>query len=124
MRGIKDEYRWLGFLKLLENQVGSNKEIARELIIEQKRKIRKITNKPIEEGSVFQNDYDGAIFKRPFPEYITAKDDAIEYFEEYERLYTYPSPYDCTGQLFTSWYKVFQKPNGEWWYYHCVSRAV
>ena len=35
----------------------------------------------------------------------------------------YPSAYDCTGQAFTSWYKVFVR-GGRFWAYHHVSVDV
>mgnify|MGYP000367666834 CR=1 FL=1 len=31
--------------------------------------------------------------------------------------------YDCTGQEFTSWYRLFQR-RGHWYAYHMVSRDV
>lgn len=34
-----------------------------------------------------------------------------------------PSPYDCTGQIFTTWYKVFRR-SGAWWAYHTTSMDV
>ena len=121
---MKSEYQWLHLLEEFAKQPGCNKEEAQKAIIEQKRKIRRITNRPIGVGAVLRNDFESCIFKNPFPEYITTREEAIEYFEEYERLHYYPSPYDCTGQRFTSWYKVFRKPNGEWWHYHCISMDV
>lgn len=67
---------------------------------------------------------DGYVLKFPLPENITSAEDADEYFREYEYLYYRPSAYDCTGQHFTSWYKIFRKPDGRFWAYHSVSVDV
>lgn len=44
-----------------------------------------------------------------------------EAFQRYRHYY--PSAYDCTGQAFTSWYKVFVR-GGRFWAYHRVSVDV
>lgn len=62
--------------------------------------------------------------KYPLPEHIKSREDAVEYFEEYEYMECEPSQYDCTGQLFTSRYCVFQKLDGRWWVYHCIAMDV
>ncbi len=49
--------------------------------------------------------------------------DADDYFVWNEYRHYIPSPYDCTGQAFTNWYKVFER-NGEYWAYHSVSFDV
>ena len=59
----------------------------------------------------------------PLPEYIETMDEAVSYFEDYEYRPYYPSAYDCTGQAFTSWYKVFVR-GGRFWAYHRVSVDV
>ena len=41
----------------------------------------------------------------------------------FHRRHYYPSAYDCTGQAFTSWYKVFAR-GGRFWAYHRVSVDV
>ena len=59
----------------------------------------------------------------PLPEYIETMDEAVSYFEDYEYRHYYPYAYDCTGQAFTSWYKVFAR-GGRFWAYHRVSVDV
>lgn len=75
----------------------------------------------------------GRVIKSDWDSYITLEelkipadytyDDAVEYFEEYEVIHMVPSQYDCTGQLFTSWYKIFKR-NGKWMAYHAVNADV
>ena len=45
---------------------------------------------------------------------------AEEYFEAYEYRRCRPSIYDCTGQAFTSWYKIIKR-NNKFYAYHCIS---
>ena len=45
--------------------------------------------------------------------------DAAVYFEENEVMTCRPSIYDCTGQAFTSWYKIVER-SGSLWAYHSV----
>ncbi|MBQ3552483.1 MAG: hypothetical protein IJA35_04945 [Clostridia bacterium] len=34
-----------------------------------------------------------------------------------------PSMYDCTGQIFTTWYKIFKR-HGQFWVYHATAMDV
>lgn len=52
-----------------------------------------------------------------------SKDEAEEFFDDYIRIVPRPSMYDCTGQAFTCWAKIFQR-RGEWWAYHSVGFDV
>ena len=96
-----------------------------EKIKEAKRALRKFYNKPIDnpdtDGRVFNDDGDGFTVLKPYPEDIQTKEDAEEYFREYERIEYRPTYYDFTGQLFTSWHKTFCKPDGRYWMYHRIS---
>ncbi len=91
-----------------------------------KREIREAYRKDRERRkcSVFCADYDRAIFKFALPEWIETREDAEDYFEARERIEMIPSQYDCTGQIFTTRYCVFQKPDGRWWVYHCMAMDV
>lgn len=101
-------------------------ESIEERIVEMKRQIRK-RNRDAVSGRVLVTSADSGdywITKFPLPEDIQTREEAIEYFKEYEYIYYRPAYYDCTGQQFTSWFKVFQKPDGRFWAYHCVSLDV
>lgn len=111
-------YEWM----LCEGiQPKSSREAVENRIIEMKRYIRK-HNRPDDSGRVIVKDdgIDGYIVKFPFPESIKTREDAVEYFEEYERIHFYPTPWDCSGQAFTGWYKIFKKPDGRFWAYHAI----
>ena len=46
-------------------------------------------------------------------------EDPVAYFEENEYIHCEPSQYDCTGQSFTGWYKIFKR-RGKNMVYHRV----
>ena len=51
------------------------------------------------------------------------EDDAAEWFQA-NRYYEFrPTPYDCSGQRFTNWYKLHRRC-GHWFAYHSVSFDV
>lgn len=112
---------WEQINRELEKQTGVKANKAKGYLDDLKRKARR-NSKEIS-NAVIVKDYgiDGYIEKFPLPEYLSSAEDADEYFREYEYLYFHPSPYDCTGQHFTSWYKIFRKPDGRFWAYHSVS---
>lgn len=51
------------------------------------------------------------------------KEIADDWFRATRYLEYFPTPYDCSGQKFTSWYKLFRR-RGHWFAYHCVSIDV
>lgn len=70
-----------------------------------------------------ETDYGSYVLLIELPEFVKTMEDACEYFDEYERLTYVPSQYDCTGQLFTNWYKPVKR-NGRWYVYHSISMDV
>ncbi len=89
-----------------------------------KREMRAFFHRPVSERRIIQDDgIDGYTGLLPLPEYIETMDEAVSYFEDYEYRHYYPSAYDCTGQAFTSWYKIFVR-GGRFWAYHRVSVDV
>ena len=52
-----------------------------------------------------------------------SQETADEWFQYNEYMECIPSAFDCTGQRFTSWYKLVER-NGRWWAYHCISVDV
>lgn len=68
-------------------------------------------------------DFDNHIKLYALPDFLDTLENAIAYFEEYERIEYIPSMYDCTGQAFTSWYKVFKR-HDKFYVYHSVSFDV
>lgn len=120
---LKFEY---SILKWFEENLDKvdDKEKASKEIIKLKKAIRDYTNKPLSTDRVIKdNGFDGAIILQQLPDRLTSIDSAIEYFEEVEKYYYRPSPYDCTGQMFTTWYKVFKR-NGKFYAYHSIAWDV
>lgn len=68
-------------------------------------------------------DGDGEIWMEELPEEINTKEEAEEWFICNKYREATPSVYDCTGQLFTVWYKIFKR-NGKYIIYHCICRDV
>lgn len=92
------------------------------LAISLKRAIREYTNRP--SGGVWivkDGGADGYTELREMPRF-DSPEEADEWFRRYY-LEARPSAYDCTGQRFTVWYKLFQR-RGRWWAYHCVGVDV
>lgn len=91
---------------------------------EVKADIRKYLRKPEKEGKVIKEyGIDGFISLSPLPEFLKTKEDANEWFNDNEYLRCMPSPYDCTGQAFTNWYKIFKRGD-RFWVYHSISFDV
>lgn len=85
-----------------------------------KREIRAFTNSPLLMSRIVQdNGMDGYVALIQFPGHIFTQNGAVGYFESH--LYIEPtySPYDCAGQPFTSWYKIFNR-RGTFYAYHGV----
>lgn len=123
VRSSKDVQFWTLFLRdLAIDKIGTDRN--KDLVKEVKRSIRAYTNRPVSPNRIFGEDIDGLISVFPLPESISSREDAIEFFEENELIVYRPTYYDCTGQLFTSWYKIFQKPDGRFWAYHSIGRDV
>ena len=94
-------------------------------IKEAKRDIRRYLKWKSNSDRHLVKDYgiDGYIELVEFPDSIKTEDEAKDYFESEERLICRPSVYDCTGQLFTGWYKLFMR-RVKWMCYHRVSCDV
>ena len=97
----------------------------KEKIDELKREIRRYVNQPAPKQRVINGEsaLDSCILLVELPLWITDKETAEEWFEAKEVMECRPSQYDCTGQLFTAWYKIFKR-RGSWWAYHCIAMDV
>ena len=84
-------------------------EFVKEKIAEQKREIRKFYKKRNDRRIVKDDGIDGYVLLIELPEKLENLRDAEEYFEERETICAAPSMFDCTGQAFTSWFKVFKR---------------
>lgn len=57
------------------------------------------------------------------PEVFDTIDSADEFFKDFLYREYHSSIYDCTGQAFTTWYKLFVR-RGHWFAYHSVAFDV
>lgn len=116
-------YQHLHIMQELCKQFGINDK-AKAAMDEIKRDIRRYNNQPLEDGRVIKEyGIDGVLILQPLPARLSSLEAAIEYFEECEYIHSRPSAYDCTGQLFTAWYKVIER-GGRFWAYHDIGRDV
>ena len=124
-RDVKLAYELINLVNERKAEIKDADTIAvcDERVVELKRDLRKYFHRPVSKRRVIQNDSDGYIELFPLPEGLESLEDAREWFENMEYLEYRPSLYDCTGQLFTSWYKVFPRRGG-FYVYHRVSIDV
>lgn len=125
---LRRAYSWL---RLLEENLGTfdDPRPIRGLIRDQKRAIRahlarqeaRLQNAP---RLVRDDGINGGVVHLPLPEGIRTAEQADQWFRDNEYLEYQWGPYDCTGQLFTRWYKIHHRPDGRFWAYHSVGRDV
>ena len=116
--GLRMAYEMLGLLKDLEWQ-------KEGLEISIKRAIREYSQKPSTcdyRRIVKDEGIDGYIELVMLPDFDTIEG-AEGFFWDRYYLEEPRSAYDCTGQRFTSWYKLFRR-RGNWWAYHRVAVDV
>lgn len=120
LRSAYDElYFWIN-----NRESCKNKRKVDELILKYKRDIRAYHKDTEAKGRVIRDYEDGSeIVKVELPPDIVSKEDAENFFNKYMRIEMRPSQYDCTGQLFTSWHRVFMV-NGKYICYHCIGIDV
>lgn len=123
-------------IKLLKEKNVDSDRIMNH-VVELKRNIRQYANRNVnyfnigngvmcERRIVKDNGIDGFVELISFPEAfdtIDGEDGAEEFFKTFFEIHARPSMYDCTGQAFTSWYKLFER-NGRIYAYHCVGFDV
>lgn len=121
---LRRAYSYLRFFREHEKNGALLAPNARECAAALKKAIRGYTHRPLHED-VIVKDYgiDGYVIRLPLPDRIKTEEQAKHYFETQIYMECRPSQYDCTGQLFTSWYKLFLR-NGRWWAYHSVGCDV
>ncbi len=119
---LRRSYDLLAFMQSVYNEGKAiSPKRTEQKIIEVKRVIRAYIHKqdrmPLHK--LIKGDCDGFIELFEIPE--TSNPD--KWFDDHKRLYYRPSQYDCTGQRFTRWYKVFRR-NGKLICYHSVGMDV
>lgn len=120
------DYRFaISFLNDLEDLLATGvcKDRAKveEYIREQKRECRRYSRFTPNMRYVC-GDYDSYVMLIEFPKTMTIEQAKIAFENNYELHYT-PSPYDCTGQHFTTGAKFVER-HGRVYCYHSISVDV
>lgn len=132
--GLRIRYKFLLLLNRIKNENESgilDMDSYNDSVYKIKKEIRdyyKEREKDRKEWLIKDDWIDGSIVLVEFPSEINSvKIDSFELAEEYFKAYEYrkcrPSMYDCTGQSFTSWYKIIKR-NNKFYAYHCISFDV
>ena len=107
-------------LDILADRDGDRAKQRRDSV---KRAIRAYQNRPTNQTRVVRSDYSSLVEVFPLPENLETNEDAEAYFLENHYREAILSMYDCTGQIFTSWYKIFKR-RGQFWAYHATAMDV
>ncbi len=108
---LRNAYKYLEILKELRKPIDRMEDV--------KRAIREYTHKENTDRIVKDYGIDGYVVLMELPDFLENQQDAEEYFEEGHVIHATPSIYDCTGQAFTSWYKIFKRRD-RFYAYHSV----
>ena len=92
---------------------------ANETLKEYKQALRKYY-KRTDRHIVKDYGIDGFIELEQMPDTVTTEEQAEAYFNDNIRIPHIYSCYDCTGRLFTGWYKLVYR-RGAWFVYHCIN---
>lgn len=106
-------------------EAGGNTHTRRKRVVELKRNLRRYAHRETGYERRIVKDYgiDGFVTLERLPDDFKDVEEARQFFERFMTYEYRPSAYDCTGQWFTSWFKVFQR-NGGYYAYHAVSVDV
>ena len=88
-------------------------------LAELKRDVRRYTHRENGRRVIQDDGIDGGTLLIKLPDDIETAEDAEMWFLENEYRECRPSAYDCTGQLFTSSFKLVER-FGRWFCYHTV----
>lgn len=128
-RDLRKAYDALDFLRRVYDGLRGlyeYKDLAsmRNLITRQKAAIREYNRRPVPEyPACIRCDSDSCMLLDKLPDGINTEAEAVAYFEREHYVPRPCSAYDCTGQAFTTRYKVFQR-RGAWYVYHFMARDV
>lgn len=133
-KDLRFKYEILLLLNRIKNENESvilDMDSYNDSVYEIKKEIRDYYKEKEEERKewlIKDDGIDGGIVLFELPSEINSiKIDSFELAEEYFKAYEYrkcrPSMYDCTGQSFTSWYKIIKR-NNKFYAYHCISFDV
>lgn len=113
----------IGFSLLKDAREGHwPKDPDEKILISIKKAVRKYVHRETNVISVYSG-FDYVLTHEKIPHMFQTFEEAEEWFDEERRLPYYPSPYDCTGQMFTVQHKIFYS-NKEFYLYHLARMDV
>lgn len=123
---LRHAYEWLHITQDLKGKC-KNEDVRERYELAYKSAIRAYHKRKDEyhAGHKCIKDYgiDGGVFLITVPENIRTGWGARQWFMENEYREYQPSPYDCTGQVITNWWKLIKR-NGKYYIYHRFSFDV
>ena len=132
LEDLRTKYEYLLLANKLKNEVSSiDIDRYNDFINEIKKEIRDYYKEKEEERKewlIKDDGIDGGIVLFELPSEINSvKIDSFELAKEYFEVYEYrrcrPSMYDCTGDSYTSWYKIIKR-NNKFYAYHYIGFDV
>ena len=115
-------------IRFYEEQIASGRydddQLAhpKEFLVELKRSVRKYLHRPPITTRMVANFGDSCITLDIWDD-MESYEAVVDKFMRTQYMEYRWSPFDCTGQLFTHWYKIWEK-DGKWLVYHCFGRDV
>ena len=111
------------FYELL-HMLGDRRDDKTALYVEKiKMAIRAYRDRPIDQAQIVRSGLDSMVVAIPLPWHLETEEEADAYFRACYYREAYHSMYDCTGQVFTTWYKIFRR-GGRFWAYHATAMDV
>ena len=92
-------------------------------LAELKREVRRYVKESSNSHIIRDDGIDGYVELIKLPSDIDSLESAINYFGQHYYQSFICSMYDCTGQSFTAWYRIFKRGNG-YIVYQCVGFDV
>lgn len=117
---------------VIANEKG-NAAMMEKVIPDLKRELRRYAHRDnmedvgmgfkVERRIIKEYGIDGYVELVGIPYVFETMEEADEFFRDFIYRHCYLSTHDCTGQAFTSWYKLFKR-NGQFCAYHRISFDV
>lgn len=123
---LRDAYTLLVFIRDDVPAAAEQKSSLADFMVSIKKEIRAYNHRPAPDSRIVEGrGIDGYIELVRLPDELDKvnEDDAAEWFRANRYLEFFPTPYDCSGQKFTNWFKLFRR-RGHWFAYHSVSIDV
>ena len=123
---LRDSYTLLAFIRDdVPTTTAEQKSGLAAFMVSIKKEIRAYNNRPAPDSRIVEErGIDGYIELVRLPDELDKvnEDDAAEWFRANRYYEFYPTPYDCSGQRFTNWYKLHRRCGH--WFAHIIRSAL